>query len=140
LPPHSAPDITFHPFADGGVLHRSGSHRLWVLNVTAATLWCLLDGERSQAGLSRDYSAHFGIGGDAARQDVEALLTQFFQWGLLKEEGPSKRRDDREAQALKPPRRDSRLDADISGLPQTMVKLAGRFCRVTFPNDMLAKR
>lgn len=140
MPPHPAPDIFFHPFADGGVLHRSGSHRLWALNISAAALWCLMDGKRSQAGLARDYGAHFGIEAGAARRDVDTLLNLFAQWGLLNGKGPSEQGENRAADPLAPFPAANRLDADISGLPQTMVKLAGRFYRVTFPNDQLAKR
>jgi len=140
LPPNPAPDIAFHAFADGGVLHRSGSHRLWVLNVTAAGLWCLLDGERSKAALTRDYGTHFGIEAGAARRDVDTLLDLFARWGLLNGKIPSAPGDNREAHPPELCRVENRLDTDISGLPQTMVALAGRFCRVTFPNDLLAKR
>jgi len=140
LPPHPAPDITFHPFGDGGVLHRRGSHRLWVLNVTAATLWCLMDGRCTRDGLIRDYGAHFGIAAAAARQDVDTLLDLFGRWGLLNGMTSPGPRDSREAHPLEPLRASRRLDADIAGLPQTMVKLAGRFCRVTFPDQRLAKR
>ena len=133
--PH--PDIAFHPFADGGVLHRVGSHRLWVLNVTAATLWCLLDGTRDAAGLARAYGDHFGIDAVASRRDVTLLLERFGCWGLLDGTAPSTAKVDREAHPRSCRAGAQNLNADLSGLPRAILSLAGRCFSVILSADGL---
>jgi hypothetical protein len=79
--PH--PSITFYPFDEGAALHRKGSLRLIVLNVTAATLWCMIDGTRDKSQLAREYGRRFGLEPDVAIRDVEIMLLDFAQQGLL---------------------------------------------------------
>ena len=130
------PDITFHAFADGGVLHLAGSHRLWVLNVTAATLWCLMDGQADARALARDYGSRFGVDDDTARQDVDALLVRFGEWGLLNGSVPQDDKGSREDHPLEPLRAPARLDADLTGLPRIVFSLAGRCFAVTTEDDL----
>ena len=136
--PHPDKHITFHPFADGGVLHRTGSHRLWVLNVTAATLWCLIDGRSDDDGLARDYGARFGIDHNTARQDVTTLLAQFSQWGLLNGGASAEPRGDTVGNPLEPLQVEKRLSEDISGLPRIAFTLAGHCFAVTFSDTAMA--
>ena len=136
--PTACSDITFHPFADGGVLHRTGSHRLWVLNVTAATLWCLLDGQSESSDLARSYGKRFGIEDAAARQDVTGLLAQFRQWGLLDGEAPDVTQSEAVENPLEPLRVEKRLETGISGLPQLVFTLAGHFFAITFSDTDMA--
>jgi hypothetical protein len=79
--PHQS--ITFYPFADGAALHRQGSYRLLVLNATAATLWCLIDGTRDVSQLARAYGRRFDLEPFAAQKDVEVMLLDFARRGLL---------------------------------------------------------
>lgn len=132
------PDIAFHPFIEGGVLHRVGSHRLWVLNVTAATLWCLLDGTRNAAGLAHVYGQLFDIGAATAWRDVTLLLERFGRWGLLSGAAPPSVDVDREPRALRLAVETPPLNADLSGLPCTMLSLAGRCFSVILAEDGLA--
>ena len=138
MPPTPDTDIAFHPFADGGALHRIGSHRLWVLNVTAATLWCLLDGRRDVRELAGAYRRRFGIDDAAARQDVDLLLGRFSEGGLLKGNAPADDRITGGARPLKPLEMFHRLDADTYGLPQMAFSLAGR-CFVLTAEENLSE-
>jgi hypothetical protein len=138
LTPHPDKHIAFHPFADGGVLHLFGSHRLWVLNVTAATLWCLLDGQSEASDLARAYGARFGIDDNAAREDVTTLLAQFRQWGLLNGGAPEEALDDEGEQPLEPLQAEKRLSEAISDLPRSTFTLAGHCFAVTFSNREMA--
>jgi Coenzyme PQQ synthesis protein D (PqqD) len=135
---HPDKHITFHPFADGGVLHRTGSHRLWVLNVTAATLWCLIDGQSDDAGLARDYGALFGIDGNTARGDVTTLLAQFNQWGLLNGGALEEALNGEGEQPLQPLQVEKKLAEDIAGLPCMTFALAGHCFTITFSDLALA--
>jgi hypothetical protein len=138
LTPHPDKHITFHPFADGGVLHRTGSHRLWVLNVTAAALWCLIDGQSDNSQLARDYGTRFGIENTVARRDVDALLVQFRYWGLLDGGTPEDPHSDAQEPPLEPLRTTKRLETDISGLPRVAFTLAGHCFTVTFSDGGMA--
>jgi len=138
VPPNPNPEIVFHPFADGGVLHRTGSHRLWVLNVTAATLWCLIDGQSDKSRIARDYGTCFGIDDTTARQDVSTLLTQFNQWGLLNGGAPDDAGSDAQPPPLEPLPGEKRLNADITGLPRMRFTLAGHCYTLTFSDDRMA--
>jgi hypothetical protein len=129
------PDIAFHPFADGGVLHRTGSHRLWVLNVTAATLWCLLDGRSGADDLARAYAARFGIDAGTAGQDVGALLDRFRQWGLLNDGAPRELPSPATEPLREPLNVAQHLKQDLQGLPRMAFSLAGHCFIVTFSDQ-----
>ena len=75
--------VTFYPFDMGAALHRQGSSRLWVLNTSAATLWCLMDGTRDTHRLAADYGRRFDLDADAAMRDVDTMLSDFARRGLL---------------------------------------------------------
>ncbi len=138
MPPHPNPDIAFHAFAEGGVLHRIGSHRLWVLNVTAATLWCLLDGRRDTRKLAGDYGRRFGIDTPTALRDVDTLLNRFAEWGLLSGGTPPEGIGTRKASRLNALGESKPLAANLSGLPRTIVSLAGRCFAVILADEGLA--
>ena len=133
-------DITFHAFDDGGVLHRTGSHRLWVLNVTAATLWCLLDGQTAPPALARAYGARFGLTDAAASADVSKLLATFERWGLLSggaiedyDEAPA---GDPSARGPAP----ARATEKIKGLPRETFALRDLFFSIAMADQDLAEQ
>lgn len=64
-------------------MHLRGGHRLWVLNATAATLWCLLDGARPLTEVVAAYSRRFGLGQSLAARDVATTLERLEAAGLL---------------------------------------------------------
>ena len=130
-------EITFHPFADGGVLHRTGSHRLWVLNITAATLWCLMDGRSGAQDLARSYAARFGIDAGTAGRDVGALLERFRQWGLLNGESPRDLPAPGAETRLTPIGVEKQLKNNLHGLPRMTFSLAGHCFAVAFSDQDL---
>ncbi|MDG5466850.1 hypothetical protein P9J64_00785 [Deltaproteobacteria bacterium IMCC39524] len=77
--------IAFHPFAGGAALHRTGGHRLWVLNSSSAVLWCLLEELGDTYELVGAYAAHFRITSEQAHADVKLGLDHFVRAGLLRE-------------------------------------------------------
>ena len=83
-------NIAFYPFEDGAVLHLAGANTLWVLNAPAATLFCLLDGERNEERLTHEYGCRFDLHAKAASNDVRTLLDAFSSNGLLKGDPPLK--------------------------------------------------
>lgn len=70
-------NIKFYPFDTGAALHHQGTHKLWVLNNSAATLWCLLDNNTDQNLLVSEYSRIFKLNATTAKKDVKALLNDF---------------------------------------------------------------
>ena len=83
LNPRSDSCVTFYPFDAGAALHQQGSSRLGVLNTSAATLWCLMDGTRDTHRLAADYGRRFELDADAAMRDVDTMLSDFARRGLL---------------------------------------------------------
>jgi len=76
-------NVTFYPFLQGAALHRKGTHSLCVLNSTAATVWCLLDGTSDKHMLAIDYAHRFQLKQLTALVDVETMLSDFWEMGLL---------------------------------------------------------
>ena len=139
LTPQPDRKIQFHPFANGGVLHLKGSHRLWVLNVTAATLWCLLDGQADAHDLALAYGKRFGINQTAAQQDVMALIAQFEQWGLLNDGNPRGPKADIAEQPPERQQTETISTADTAGLERMAFALAGHCFAVAIADENLAK-
>ena len=133
--PHPNPDIAFHAFADGGALHFSGSHHLWVLNVTAATLWCLMDGRRDTPALANAYARRFDLDDATARRDVEILLDRFAEGGLLNGGHPAQTHHIQASHLPEPSSVRDRRREEISGRPRMTFSLAGRCFAVAGPTE-----
>ncbi|HFQ79975.1 MAG TPA: PqqD family peptide modification chaperone [Desulfobacterales bacterium] len=92
-------DISFSPFSGGCVLFKTGMRRIWVLNHTAAVVWCLLD----EAGCLRDLIngivERFKVDEITAERDIAKILSYFAAEGLLGE-GPAAEEDLSETEAL----------------------------------------
>ena len=136
--PTPNPDIAFHAFAGGGALHYSGSHRLWVLNVTAATLWCLMDGRHDNRALADAYARRFDLDDATARRDVKTLLSHFAEEGLLNGGNPAKEQDIQASHPLETPLVYKRLQASLSGLPRMTFSLAGHCFAVAGSTEGIA--
>ena len=122
------------------MLHLRGSHRLWVLNVTAATLWCLLDGQTDTDDLALAYGKRFGLSNAAAQQDVTALLARFEQWGLLNDGNPRGPSGDMAEQPSEPQQAGTLSGEDIpAGLERMTFALAGLHLAVTIANQSLTQ-
>jgi hypothetical protein len=109
------------------------------LNVTAATLWCLLDGRADPPALTRAYGAHFGIDQTAARQDVMALLAQFAQWGLLNDGNPKGQSRSMPGQPPERQQAETISAEDASGLERMAFALAGQNFAVATDDKSLAE-
>jgi hypothetical protein len=83
LLPTPSSDVSFYPFVDGGVLFLEGLRRIWALNSSSASIWCLLDEVASIDELASRLASTFHINKEQALQDVVALLTVFEREGLL---------------------------------------------------------
>lgn len=59
-----------------------GCH-LYALNDTALALWELCDGETTITEMVEAASAIFDVSGDAARRDIDAVIQQLIDAGLL---------------------------------------------------------
>lgn len=77
--------ILFFPLVDGGVLFREGTRRIWVLNHTAAIIWCLLDQTSDFKELITRFSQGLSVDRTTAARDVAAGLEFFEREGLLGE-------------------------------------------------------
>lgn len=80
-------ELSFYPFGEGAILHRPGSQKIWVLNVSSAVLWCLLGEVETVQELVAAYAHHFELTLQCARRDVSGILTEFSIAGLLADEG-----------------------------------------------------
>jgi HprK-related kinase A len=83
LLPTPSSDVSFYPFADGGVLFLKGSRRLVALNAASAWIWCLLGEVASLDELADRLAAAFSIDPGRALQDADAVLNRFEQEGLF---------------------------------------------------------
>jgi hypothetical protein len=87
-PPSISPFICFYPFAEGGLLHWRGTHRIWVLNASSAYLWCLLEEAESIEALAEHLASRFAIDHATALHDVALTVACFEEEGLLGESPP----------------------------------------------------
>jgi len=78
--------ILFFPLVDGGVLFKKGTRRIWVLNHTAAIIWCLLDQTSELKELINKFSQGLSVDRTTAARDVALSLDFFEREGLLEED------------------------------------------------------
>jgi len=76
-------DVSLFPFSGGCVLFKAGTRRLWVLNHTAAVVWCLLDEAGCVQDLINGLIARFKVAESTAARDVTEILRYFKEEGLL---------------------------------------------------------
>jgi hypothetical protein len=72
--PLPSPDVIYRLTDDGAVLVSPGAGELRVLNATGATIWQLMDGQRSVSELENELSRRFGITADQASADLQSFL------------------------------------------------------------------
>lgn len=81
--PSTSPLLHFHAFAEGGVLFREGTRRVWALNAASAYIWCMIDQVPDIESLARAMAERFSIDPDTARRDVRNMVARLEQEGLL---------------------------------------------------------
>ncbi len=82
-------DISLFPFSGGCVLFKTGIRRVWVLNHTAAVVWCLLDEAGCMRDLINGIVERFKVDKTTAARDITKILRYFDKEGLLREGPPT---------------------------------------------------
>ncbi len=72
--PRAHPDASAHPLDDEVVLYTPSDGQAFVLNRTAARVWALCDGTRTDAELAREIAATYGEDEAQVLADVRELI------------------------------------------------------------------
>ncbi|MFT5374257.1 MAG: hypothetical protein ACI906_001073 [Candidatus Latescibacterota bacterium] len=75
--------LHYRSLVDGGMLYDEGEATVHHLNATAALVWEGCERGESTRQLIKDMCVLYNANGDAVRIDVEALLSEFIENGLL---------------------------------------------------------
>jgi len=82
--PRARKDLVLQEVGKEGLLYDRDGELIHILNVTALQIWKACDGERDLSGLEMIIRERFnGLDGHDVRSDIESLLTQFDERGLL---------------------------------------------------------
>ena len=81
--PTAAPSVSSYPLDDELVLYTPSDGQAYVLNHTAARIWSLLDGTRTETALARELADTYGEEYDAVLNDVYELVGHLRAVGLL---------------------------------------------------------
>ena len=81
--PTAAPSVSSYPLDDELVLYTSSDGQAYVLNHTAARIWHLLDGTRTEVTVARELADTFGENYDDVLVDVRELVEHLTAAGLL---------------------------------------------------------
>jgi len=106
--PRARKDLVLQEVGKEGLLYDRDGELIHILNVTALQIWKACDGERSVAGLESIIRKRFtGLDGHDVRSDIETLLAQFDERGLLENgNGARPRPAQPQQRAEKDPQRD----------------------------------
>ena len=83
------PSVSSYPLDDELVLYTPTDGQAYVLNHTAARIWNLLDGTRTEVAVARELSDTFGENYDDVLVDVRELVQHLRSVGLLAAEADS---------------------------------------------------
>ena len=81
--PTGAPSVSSYPLDDELVLYTPDDGRAYVLNHTAARIWQLLDGTRTEVTVARELADTYGESYDDVLSDVHELVGHLRTVGLL---------------------------------------------------------
>jgi len=81
--PTAAPSVSSYPLDDELVLYTPSDGQAYVLNHTAARIWHLLDGTRTEVTVARELADTFGENYDDVLGDVRELVQHLRTVGLL---------------------------------------------------------
>jgi hypothetical protein len=81
--PTAAPSVSSYPLDDELVLYTPSDGQAYVLNHTAARIWSLLDGTRTEVNVARELADTFGESYDDVLLDVRELVQHLRTVGLL---------------------------------------------------------
>jgi hypothetical protein len=85
----AAPSVSSYPLDDELVLYTPIDGQAYVLNHTAARIWNLLDGTRTEVAVARELADTFGENYDDVLGDVHELVQHLRAVGLLAAETDS---------------------------------------------------
>lgn len=83
LIPRPSPSVVSYPLDEELVVFDEATQEGFILNGTAAQIWTLADGSRTQESLARQIARSYGIPYREARDDVDELIGGLRQAGLL---------------------------------------------------------
>jgi hypothetical protein len=86
-----AASVRILPTAAGLLLLNTSSNCLWACNDSARQVWQLIEQGRSGDDLAVDFARQHGIPADAARRDVDAIVTQWRSEGFISTNGRSRK-------------------------------------------------
>ena len=81
--PTAAPSVSSYPLDDELVLYTPSDGQAYVLNHTAARIWHLLDGTRTEVTVARELADTFGENYGEVLGDVHELVQHLRTVGLL---------------------------------------------------------
>jgi hypothetical protein len=81
--PLAAPSVSSYPLDDELVLYTPTDGQAYVLNHTAARIWHLLDGTRTEIAVARELADTYGENYDEVLVDVRELVGHLRTVGLL---------------------------------------------------------
>lgn len=79
----AAPTVSSYPLDDEIVLYTPQDGQAYILNHTAARVWRLLDGTRTDTAVARELADTYGEDYDAVLGDVRELVGHLRAVGLL---------------------------------------------------------
>src|SRR5690242_20109374 len=82
--PIPSPAVAAFPLDEELVLCEEPTGQVFVLNPTGARIWALLDGTRSTREVAADLAASYGIDYGTALRDVDELVAELVDAGLLR--------------------------------------------------------
>jgi PqqD family protein of HPr-rel-A system len=81
--PTAAPSVSSYPLDDELVLYTPSDGQAYVLNHTAARIWKLLDGTRTETTVARELADTYGQVYDEVLNDVRELVAHLRTVGLI---------------------------------------------------------
>ena len=85
-PGHSG-HLLEYPVEDELTLYDPWSEVVHILNSTAAAVWELADGTQEAGNIAAQLAELYGLEADVAEEDVQEILEQFREAGLLQNRG-----------------------------------------------------
>jgi hypothetical protein len=81
--PIAVPTVSSYPLDDELVLYTSTDGQAYILNHTAARVWRLLDGTRTEVEAAREVADTYGEAYEQVLRDVRELVEHLLAVGLL---------------------------------------------------------
>ena len=86
--PLAHPDVSAYPLDDEVVIYAPTDGQAFVLNPTAARIWALCDGTRTDVTMAREIAEAYGQDEEQVLADVRELIDGLSAAGLVLFDGP----------------------------------------------------